>query len=561
MSNQIRVIALVAVAAFVTQARGQDDPHAHCTAIGWVPQSVLERPVPLRATTGNSADVVTTSSADARAFYLQGVNYLHGYSWIEGARSFHQALRADPGLAMAHWGLSRIYSGLDDQANAMSQAVRAQELGAKASPREQRRIALRLQQLDAIANLDDATLHSAYKQAIDKAIAADIEDPELWLIRGNAEEPTAAGRGQRGGVASTAFYLEALRVAPDNGAAHHYLTHSYENVNQIGRALEHGEVYARIAADIPHAHHMWGHDLRRVGRLDEAIAAFTRTDELEDAYYAAEKIGPELDWHHVHNLDLLATSHEHKGQMRKAEALLREAVAVKPLTEYQEFNQKSLTVFLMGRQHWREALAEAQKLSKAKSPGTRVVGYAYAGHAYLALRNPVAARRALASAEVEMNNVPKLVGGIAVGRATVVPYVDALRAEILLREGKSEEGRTLMKDVQGRLRALPGPDAWTQALFRLEAFARVARDVGDWELAEYTARQMLDHDGAYAGSHFALALVARERGEVELAQREAAEARKYWKDADRDLKELAQLRERQFASRDVENPQSSSTTL
>ena len=124
MSIRIRSIAFVAVvaAASATQAWAQDDPHANCTAIGWVPQSVLERPVPLRATTGNSIDVVTTSSAEARAFYLQGLNYLHGYAWIEGARSFHQALRADPNLAMAHWGLSRIYSGLDDQASAMSQA-------------------------------------------------------------------------------------------------------------------------------------------------------------------------------------------------------------------------------------------------------------------------------------------------------------------------------------------------------------------------------------------------------------------------------------------------------
>jgi len=549
MRIQIRsIVFFTLAAAWATQAMAQDDPHANCTAVGWVPQSILERPVPLRSATGNSADVVTTSSADARAYYLQGLNYLHGYSWIEGARSFHQAIRLDPAMAMAHWGLSRIYSGLDDQLGAVKEANSARELGAKASPREQRRIALRLQQLDAIADLGNATLHGAYKQAIDKAIAADIDDPELWLIRGNAEEPTAAGRGQRGGVASTAFYQEVLRIAPDNGAAHHYLTHSYENLNQIPRALEHGEVYARLAAAIPHAIHMYGHDLRRVGRLDEAIAAFTRTDDLEDAYYAAEKIGPELDWHHVHNLDLLATSHEHKGQMHKAEALLREAVAVKPLTEYQEFNQKSLTLFLMGRQRWREALAGARALSKAKGPGTRVVGYAYAGHAHLALRDPDAANRALASAEATMNDVPTLVGGISVGRATVVPYVDALRAEIMLREGKSEEGRALMKDVQARLRALPGPDAWTQALFRLEAFARVARDVGDWELAEYTAQQMLDHDGAYGGSHFALALVAREEGDIDLAQREAAAARNYWKDADRDMAELAQLRGRQFAT-------------
>jgi tetratricopeptide (TPR) repeat protein len=331
-----------------------------------------------------------------------------------------------------------------------------------------------------------------------------------------------------------------LRISPDNGAAHHYLTHSYENLNQIDRALVHGEYYARLAAAIPHAHHMWGHDLRRVGRLDEAIAAFNRTNDLENAYYAAEKIPSEYDWHHVHNLDLLATAYEHKGQMRRAEELLREAAAIKPLTEYQEYNQKSLTVFLLGRERWKDALKTSKGLIGAKSPATRVVGHSFAGHAYLGLKDATAAQRELEAAQRVMNDVPTLVGGVAVARSAVAPYVDALRAEILLREGNKEEGRALMKDVQARLRALPGPDAWTQALFRLDAFGRIARDVGDWDLAEHTARQMLEHDGAYGGSHLALALVARERGDLELARREAAEARKYWRDADKGLKEVKQ---------------------
>jgi hypothetical protein len=104
-----------------------------------------------------------------------------------------------------------------------------------------------------------------------------------------------------------------------------------------------------------------------------------------------------------------------------------------------------------------------------------------------------------------------------------------------------------MKDVQARLRALPGPDAWSQALFRLEAFARMARDVGDWDLAEHTARQMLEHDSAFGGSHLALALVANQRGNIELAKQEANEARKYWRDADTGLKELSELDNRRLA--------------
>jgi tetratricopeptide (TPR) repeat protein len=539
MRVPILLLAVLGSASIATPILSQEDPHAACVGAGWVPPGILDRPLPIRATTGNSKDKVITASPEAFAYYTQGLNYLHGYSWIEGARSFKQALRLDPSFAMAHWGLSRVYSGLDDHEKAVAAAKLAKQFAS--TPREQRRAALRLTQLDAIADLGNAGLLAAYKQAIDKTIAADIDDVELWLIRGNAEEPTAAGRGQRGTAASTAFYLEALRRAPENGAAHHYLTHSYENINVIASALEHGEVYARVAASIPHAHHMWGHDLRRVGRLDEAIAAFSRTNDLENAYYKEEKIAAEYDWHHVHNLDLLATAHEHKGQMRRAETLLREALAVKPLIEAQEFNQKSLTVFLMGRERWKEALKTSQGLIKAQSASTRVVGYTYAGHSHLGLRDKQSARRALASAEQELSNVPTIASGVGIARNAVMPYVDALRAELMLRDGQAEEGRALLKDVQSRLRALPGPDAWTQALFRLEAFARMARDVGDWELAGYTAKQMLEHDAAYGGSHLALALVAQQRGDVDAAQRDAAAARGFWRDADKDMRELKQL--------------------
>ncbi len=395
----------------------------------------------------------------------------------------------------------------------------------------------------AIADLANETRHAAYKQAIDKALIADFDDVELWLIRGNAEEPTAAGRGQRGFAASVAFYLQALKVAPGNGAANHYLTHSFENLNRIDDALKHGEVYASLAPDVPHARHMWGHDLRRVGRLDEAIAAFSRTDELEKAYYSQEKIPAGLDWHHVHNLDLLATSYEHKGQMRRAEQLLREAASIPPVTEYQSFNQKSLTVFLLGRQRWKEALATTKPLIANNGAATRVVGHAFAGHAYLGLRDFDSARGALEAAKRELEQVPTLTSGIRVNRAGVVPYVDALRAELMLWEGNDNgAGAELLMDVQRRLRALPGPDAWTQALFRLEAFARTARAVGDWKLAEYTARQMLEHDAAYGGSHLALALVAQQRGNHELVGEEVTAARKFWRDADRNLRELAELR-------------------
>jgi len=532
LASCVLALSLAAVAA-----EAQEDPHAACVApAGWVPRAMLSRPVPLREGTGNAREEVTAASPEARAFYIQGLNYLHGYVWIEAARSFHQALRLDPELAMAYIGLSRVYSGLEAPADAESALAEAQARAAKVTPRERRRIAVRAAQLHAMADLGDVTRHLAYKKAIDDALAADMNDVELWLLRGNAEEPTAAGRGQRGGAASIAFYDRALRLQPDSGAAHHYLTHSYETIGQIPDALEHGEVYARLAPSIPHSHHMWGHDLRRVGRVDDAIAAFLRTDALEKAYYAAEGIAPEMDWHHVHNLDLLATAYQYKGQMRLAEERLREMAALPPVTDYLEFNQKTLASFLLDRGRAEDGLAAARAIASGRSAAARAAGRALEGHALLALGRRDAARAALTQAQRELDTVPTLAAGLTVTRRAVEPWVDTLRGEILLREGKVAEGRALLKDVQTRLRAIPGPDAWIQALFRLEGIARVARDAGDWELAAYTADQMIEHDPSYAGAHAAQAAVARHAGDDARAEREMDAARRAWAQADPDVR-------------------------
>jgi tetratricopeptide (TPR) repeat protein len=556
MWKRIAVSSVAALGVLVTPAlHAQDDPHAACAATGWVPREILARPVALRPGLGTNHEVVSTESPDAQAFYDQGLNYLHGYVWIEAARSFQQALRLDPNLAMAYVGLSRVYSGLEDPDAARAALKQAEERAEGASPRERRRIALRGKQLDGIEDLGNGSTHTAYKKALDEAIALDIDDAELWLLRGNAEEPTAAGRGQRGGVASIAFYLQALRLDPDNGAAHHYLTHSNETVNQIPAALEHGEVYARLAPAIPHAHHMWGHDLRRVGRIDDAIAAFRKTYDLEKAYYAAEGIDRSLDWHHIHNLDLLATAYQHKGQMQKALEVLGEADTMVPVTDYLEYNRKAVGFFFLSRSRWAEALPASEHLVAGQWPATRAMGHVVAGHAFLAQGRADEAKAALALAEAELDKLPRLGAGLTRTRGTVEPDVEALRAEMILRSGPRDEGRERMKKVAEALRAVPGPDAWIAALFRIESMARVARDVGDWDLAARLTDELVDHDKAYGGSQLALALLARHRGDVAASEKAMAAAGEYWRDADPDLPEWRMIRPEPKAARTTSRPE------
>ena len=99
----------------------------------------------------------------------------------------------------------------------------------------------------------------------------------------------------------------------------------------------------------------------------------------------------------------------------------------------------------------------------------------------------------------------------------------------------------MLKEVIKALRAAVGPDAWSQGLFRLETMGRGAMEVGDWELAEFISAQMLDHDAAYAGSHYTFALVLRHQGDEAGVDREFEVAKRYWSDADPDLAELKEI--------------------
>lgn len=127
------------------------------------------------------------------------------------------------------------------------------------------------------------------------------------------------------------------------------------------------------------------------------------------------------------------------------------------------------------------------------------------------------------------------------GAGLVENALRALLGELLLRTGQRDKGRADLEDVARRVRAAPGPDAWTQALFTLKSIARAARDVGDWDFAGWTAGQMLEHDPSYAGAHYAMALVARHRGDRATMATELALAAKYWRNADPDLPELKTL--------------------
>src|SRR5918993_73261 len=134
-------------------AVSQHSPHSIPSA----PQQLLERSVPLRSGIGVVHDDSGTTSKEAQAFFDQGLAYLHSFVWIEAARSFHEALRHDANLALAHVGLSYCYIELSKPANAKAAIATAQTLSAKADDHVRRHVAARALQMAAEDAARDAS--------------------------------------------------------------------------------------------------------------------------------------------------------------------------------------------------------------------------------------------------------------------------------------------------------------------------------------------------------------------------------------------------------------------
>jgi tetratricopeptide (TPR) repeat protein len=512
----------------------QQSAHDGHSNTGPVPLEILQRPVTLRAGIGELHEKVSTHSSEAQSFYDQGLAYLHSYVWIEAARSFHQALRLDPKLGMAFLGLTDAFIGLHDVSTARATFERASALAKGMSERERTWLSIRESELQFLEGSENPNGYAAYRKSINDALKANPNDPWLWIQRGLADEGNPFTHGQAGGVDALAFYRTALALAPGNLAAHHYCAHAYENIGRSKDALDESALYARMAPAIPHAHHMHGHALMRAGRTEEAIVEFLKTKELEENYYRSEKIPARYDWHHAHNLTLLAMSYQSLGQMKSAEALFQETFSSPVYTDFLEYNRKCWPEFLLSRGRFQEALQAARELTKSEWPLARLAGHTLAGQALLGMGSLAEAKEELTLAERETERLP--------ARAiAALPYPTALRADILLQEKNTTEGEPLAMDVAKTIAAMPGPDAWMAALFELESMAQSARNAGDWELAGFLAQQMILHNLNYAGGHFAYGLAAMHAGNSAEARQAFTAAKKLWGKADKDLPEMEQI--------------------
>lgn len=362
---------------------------SHCAGLaGVTSRALLERPIPLREDVGRLHQAVSTRSTEAQAYYDQGLAYLASFSFVDASRSLHEALRRDPALAMAHRGLGMALLALEARADARQALNRATALvrSQSVAPREARWIGLAVQQLDAVeaAEADRPARHEAYKRALEGLIELDPTDAHAWVLRGNAEEPFAEGRGQSGGLEAIEFYTKALERDPGHLGAHHFLIHSHENAGQPQRALPHARRFAEVAGGVPHARHMLGHVLARLGRWQEAREEFAAAHERHRSWFAGEKAAHEDDWHYAHNLHLFSAVLLRLGDDAAAEPLLRELYGLEPRNLASALYAAPWLEHLVLRGRFEDAVAAARTGESSPSLARRTIAAALAAEALLA---------------------------------------------------------------------------------------------------------------------------------------------------------------------------------
>ncbi len=518
-------------------AQGHAPSHAPLLAI---PTSLLERPPVRQLGIGSAHERVTTSSREAQEWYDTGLAHLYSFAWIDAAQAFNAALRLDARLAMAHLGLSFAYGGLGSLDGARTAAARAESLAAAASARDRLRIALRLEQLRVLSGTLPA---DRYAGTLDRALAAAPQDVELLLLRGEAASaPAGGGGGRDSDAASIRFFERARQAAPDAFAPRHYLAHAYENSNQVTLALRESEVYVKMAPAVPHAHHMLAHSLRRVGRTSEAIAEFERAAMLATAGARGDRMQLDADWHTHHNTALLASAYRYVGRWRDAARLLAAAFQQSAPLLPEELAKRQWPEFLLARGRPAEALAAAQALTSHAHPMVRAGGHLSGAMAHLAARRPARAAEAADAALRELRQAGP-------DAAVLAPDLRLVQGVFLLHSGERERGRGMVRDAVASWRARPGPDAWSETLFAIEAALHLVRTAEDPALAAELTESLRQHDALYAGTSLALAQAADARGDRAAARAAYDAAIAGWRDADDDHAGLQSARARAAALR------------
>jgi hypothetical protein len=269
-------------------------------------------------------------TAAVQPSFTRAMALLHSFEFGPAIDAFKAVHDADPGCAIALWGIGLAQWGnpfsLGVRPAAQLQAGRATAQGAASAGAKTERERDYIAALGALyASFETVAQHArvvAYRDAMDRVAAKYPDDSEAAtfyaLALAAAADPT--DKTYKDQLKAGAM-LETLWAAhPDHPGLAHYIIHSYDIPALAPRAIEAARRYAAIAPDSPHALHMPSHTFTRLGYWDDSIETNVRSAA------AAHKAG--VTYEELHATDYEVYAYLQTGRDADARRLLDGVAAI-----------------------------------------------------------------------------------------------------------------------------------------------------------------------------------------------------------------------------------------
>jgi len=310
---------------------------------------------------------ISCSAASQKKFDV-GLAMLHSFWYAKSDKAFSELAAADPGCAMAHWGvaMSRFHQiweapPPDDLKAGVAAIAAARAAGAK-TERERDYIEALGNYYDKSDTLVHVTRFLAFEKAMADLAAKYPKDREASIfyaltLNGVAlalpPDKTYARQKKAGAILEPIF-----REMPEHPGVAHYIIHSYDFPTLAGQGLDAARRYSRIAQDSPHALHMPSHIFTRLGLWEDSIssniasAAAARKD-LQKTMPGASSFDE------LHAMDYLAYAYLQSGRDAEARKVLED------LSRAEKFDKENFAVayaltaiparLALERRNWKDA--------------------------------------------------------------------------------------------------------------------------------------------------------------------------------------------------------------
>jgi tetratricopeptide (TPR) repeat protein len=343
------------------------------------PAAAAEKPARLFTGLSDLHHPVSTTNAEAQKFFNQGLALLFAFNHDEATRSFKEAARLDPNLAMAHWGVA-LANGqnynlgpLPDREKAAYEAIqKALPLAAKAPENEREYINALAKRYSPDPKADFQKLSLDYKNAMGalvKKYPDDLDAATLYAESCMNLRPwklyTQDGKPVEGTEEIVATLESVLKRNPNHIGANHYYIHAVEASQNPERALASAYRLKTLAPAAGHLVHMPAHIHMRIGDYETAASANAQGAEADRAYIkVAGSQGFYPMMYYNHNVHFFAIARAFEGHYADARKAADELVAfampmVKEMAMLDAFTPTN-TLILVRFNKWDEVLKQPE---------------------------------------------------------------------------------------------------------------------------------------------------------------------------------------------------------